>query len=70
MAFKKKYKDKEFLDALSTTQPRATAYVMRKLGCVRNTAKPYLQRLEAEGKIRKVEVCGNSYFWLRVEQEE
>jgi len=25
--------------------------------------------IEAEGNIRKVEVCGSSYFWLEVEQE-
>jgi predicted HTH transcriptional regulator len=70
MTFETKYKDTDFLNVLSTTQPCTSAYVMKTLGCARDTAKAYLKKLEVEGKAKKVEVCGGSPLWLKVEESQ
>lgn len=69
MPFKPRYTDHDFLAVLSYGVPKSTAHIMKSLKCSRNTAKSYLTRLEASGKIRKMEIEGGSYGWKLCNKE-
>lgn len=69
MTFVQKFKSTDFLNVLDTVSPRSTAYVMDTLGCSRNTAKKFLDELEASSKVKKIKVEGANFGWVRVDYD-
>ena len=70
MKFETKFTEDKFLEALSVDSIKSTAAIMNTLGCSRNTAKAMLEKLEYQGKIKKIIIEGNGYGWLKVENKE
>jgi hypothetical protein len=70
MKFETKFTENDFLNALSTDTIKSTAAIMKALGCSRNTAKVALDKLEYQGKIKKITIEGNGYGWLKVEDKK
>lgn len=64
MAFTDQYKKEDFLAVLDSN-PKATTVIAKKIGCARNTAKKFLAELEAEGKVKQVEIEGGFYAWIK-----
>ena len=63
MVFEKKYTDDQILEAIDGGF-KTTAFIMRKLGCTRPTATTYLEKLEKEGKVIKIEIDdGKAFIW-------
>lgn len=67
MSFTDQYKKEDFLAVLNSN-PKATTVIAKKVGCSRNTAKKFLAELEAEGKIKEIEIEGGFYAWVIAEQ--
>lgn len=53
--FVEQYTDKDFLAAINGGM-KTVGYILKKVGCARSTAVNYLERMEKEGKIEKVEI--------------
>lgn len=68
MAYTQQYKKEDFLAVVDST-PKATTLIAKRVGCARNTAKKFLEELEAERKIKQVEIEGGFYAWVKVENE-
>jgi DNA-binding Lrp family transcriptional regulator len=70
MVFKKKFSDEKVLEAISTEVPRNASGIGKLVGCSANTVKRALDRLEAEGKVRRLIVEtfseSESSLWLKV----
>jgi hypothetical protein len=69
MAFKEKFTDQQFLNMLDTEIPTTTTVVARYVGCSRNSAKTYLDRLLLAGKVQKVEINGGFFAWVLVDAD-
>jgi hypothetical protein len=65
MPFLEKFTDDHFLGTLDTETAMTTSYVAKWVGCSRNTANTYLNRLVKEDKVRKVGISGGFYAWVR-----
>jgi DNA-binding Lrp family transcriptional regulator len=66
MAYKKQFKDEDFLNALSD-EPRTTRVIARRVDCSRNTAISFLEKLTGEGKVKKIEVEGGTTTWVSID---
>lgn len=66
LTFEKKYTEDNVLNALDTEKARAIVVIKDKIGCSRNTCKVLLDKLEYEGKIKKVEIEGLSFGYVKV----
>jgi DNA-binding MarR family transcriptional regulator len=69
MTFKTKYPKDEFLNYLSSTEPKSTKEIADLAGCTSNTAKAALFKLEEEGKVRKMLISKKYYVWWKIEPE-
>lgn len=67
MTYEKKYTDDMVLACLDTTQARAIVTIKNCVGCSRNTVKAMLDKLEYEGKIRKIEIVGLGFGYVKNE---
>lgn len=63
MAYSKQFKDEDILNAMDT-EPRTTSVIARRVGCSRNTAITFLQKLEGEGKVKKIVIEGGTTTWV------
>lgn len=60
------YSENDFLAAIPADgKPCNTAHIIAQVGCARNTAIVWLDRLVACGKIVKIEILGGSPVWKR-----
>lgn len=68
MAYKEQYKKESFLQVIDQ-HPKATTVIAKSVGCARNTARKFLEELEAEGKVKQVQIEGGFYAWVKAESE-
>jgi hypothetical protein len=67
MPYEAKYKPEDILNVLDYIKPANIPYIVEKIGCSRDIVKLNLERLEAAGKVRKVETLGvKESLWVRV----
>ena len=69
MTFETQYTEEDFLKALDYEKIRSVKVIMVAVGCSRNTAMVMLNKLEYEGKIKKIVIEGSGFGYVRVKQE-
>ena len=67
MTYEKKFTGYMILNCLDTEQARAVVVIKDCVGCSRNTAKALLDKLEYEGKIKKVTIEGLGFGYVKTE---
>lgn len=66
ITFGKKFSEENVLNCLSETTPRAIVVIQKCVGCSRNTVKPLLDNLERSEKIKKIEIEGLGFGYIKV----
>lgn len=67
MAYKPQFKAEAFMAVMRPDAQYTTRVIARIVGCSRNTAITVLTKLEAEGKVKKIEVEGGTTMWQAIE---
>jgi hypothetical protein len=63
--YEPKYTTKDFLQVVND-EPISVAEICRRKACGRNTAKKYLQALEAEKAIKRISIIGSiNYAYIK-----
>jgi hypothetical protein len=66
MPYEPRYKPEDVLNVLDFVKPTNIPYIVEQVGCSRDIAKINLERLEAAGKVKKVETLGvKESLWVR-----
>lgn len=66
LTYEKKYTEDMVLNCLDTEKARAIIRIKDCVGCSRNTVKALLDKMEYEGKIKKVEIEGLGFGYIKV----
>jgi DNA-binding Lrp family transcriptional regulator len=66
--FETRYTDDMFLSTLQEGVSKSTTAIKEELKCSRNTVKAAMLKLEAEGKVKRIEVAGSIYGWKKVKE--
>lgn len=65
MTYEKKFTEEMVLKCLDTYHAKAIVVIKDCVGCSRNTAKALLDKMEYEGKIRKIEIEGLGFGYVK-----
>ena len=66
MGFSQKYTPDDILSVMRSNRACTVSYIMKNVGCVRDTALLYLSELQTAGKVKQVEIDGGNPVWIKI----